>query len=64
MGPHKIKKYLQNATEFQPHTVINKIKLLSEDLVNFHQILINNLNKNVPKILKQEQSKPKIVYST
>ena len=58
------KKYFQNATEFQPHTDINKIKLLSEDLVNFHQISVNNLNENVPKILKQEQSKPKIVYST
>ena len=38
------KKYLQNATEFQPLTDINKIKLLSEYLVNFHQISINNLN--------------------
>ena len=57
------KKDLQNATKFQPHTGINKIKLLSEDLVNFHQISVNNLNENVPKILKQEQSKPKIIYS-
>ena len=40
------------------------IKLLSEDLEHFHQISINNLNENAPKILKQEQSKPKIVYST
>ena len=47
-----------------PHTDINKIKLLSEDLEHFHQISINNLNENAPKVLKQEQSKPKIVYST
>ena len=50
--------------QFQTHIDITKIKLYSEDLVNFHQISINNLNENVPKILKQEQSKPKIVYST
>ena len=50
--------------QFQPHIDITKLKLLSEDLVNFHHISINNLNENVPKILKQEQSKPKIVYCT
>ena len=47
-----------------PHTDINKTKLLSEDLEHFHQISINNLNENAPKILKQEQSRRKIVYST
>ena len=47
-----------------PHTDINKTKLLSEDLEHFHQISINNLNENAPKILKQGQSRRKIVYST
>ena len=56
------KKYLHTCKT--PHTDINKRKLLSEDLEHFHQISINNLNENAPKILKQEQSRRKIVYNT
>ena len=56
--------YLYNITELRQHTNIASKIVLSSDLVNYTNIAFNNLKENLPKILRNDLYKIKIVYST